>query len=229
MCLVVYFHCTLFSYNYISTSKKHLNQLEQLSIYHYDNNFYNEVFQNCSSLVTNRFKAIIIRDRSFCIKYLEPLNTLNCGIGGDIAQNVVWWTQNLPVISNLKIAAVLFGTSNLFQDPPEEIADGIIKILQTFQSNYNSINIAIGGILPRDASGSISWVLAKQVNEILKAKCSKSLLIYISKDSFRTFANSSLNTGFFVLDSMHLVQKWNLKLAVSILSSIENCSNVTCN
>ena len=162
MCLVVYFHCTLFSYNYISTSKKHLNQLEQLSIYHYDNNFYNEVFQNCSSLVTNRFKTIIIRDRSVCIKYLEPLKTLNCGIGGDIAQKVFWWTQNLPVISNLKIAVVLFGTSNLFQDPSEEIADGIIKILQTFQSNYNSINIAIGGILPRDASCPVNWVVIKR-------------------------------------------------------------------
>ena len=69
------------------------------------------------------------------------------------------------------------GTDNLFQDPPEEIADDIIKILQIFQSNYNSINIAIGDILPCDASCSINWVLIKEVKEILKDVPDHSLYI----------------------------------------------------
>ena len=47
---------------------------------------------------------------------------------------------------------ILRGTNNLFQDSPEDIADGSIEIAQTFQYSYNSINIAIGGILPHDAS-----------------------------------------------------------------------------
>ena len=67
----------------------------------------------------------------------------------------------IPVISSLKML-LLFGTNNLFQDSPEDIADGIIEIVQAFQSKYNSINIAIGGILSRDASWSINWVLIKQ-------------------------------------------------------------------
>ena len=59
----------------------------------------------------------------------------------------------------------------------QTFADGIIEIAQTFQSRYNSVNIATGGILPRDATWSINWVLIKEVNEILKAKCSKSFFI----------------------------------------------------
>ena len=158
--MVAYFHCSLFSYAYISTSKKHLNRLEQMSIYHYRSSFFNDVFQNCSRLVTNRFKTIIIwKDRSVCIKYLEPLNVLNCGIGDDRAQNIFWWSQNLPLISDLKIVVVLCEANNLLQDPPEEIAESITKILQTFQFSYNSINIAIGGILPGDASCCINWCL----------------------------------------------------------------------
>ena len=98
------------------------------------------------------------------------------------------------------------GTDNLFQDPPEEIADDIIKILQIFQSNYNSINIAIGDILPCDASCSINWVLIKEVKEILKGR-SKSFFIYIRYDSSRTFANSSLKTDLFALDYMHPVER----------------------
>ena len=139
-----------------------------------------------SSLITNSFKRRIIGDliaaglnryQSVWTKYLEPLKTLNCGIGGDRVQNVLWRAQNLPVISSLKNVVILCGTNNLFQDLPEDIADGVIQIARTFQSNYNSINIAIGGIRARGARGSLNRVLIKEVNEILKAKCSKSFFI----------------------------------------------------
>ena len=68
----------------------------------------------------------------------------------------------------------------MFQDSSECITYGVIEIAETFQSKYNSINIAIGGILPRDASWSINRVLIKEVNEILKVKCSRLFFIYIS-------------------------------------------------
>ena len=158
-----------------------------------------------SSLITNRFKKVIIggsiaagrnRYRSVWTKYLEPIKTLNCGIGGDRVQNVLWQAQNLPVISNIKNDVILCGTNN-FQDSPEDIADGVIEIAETFQSKYNSINIAIGGILPRDASWSINRVLIKEVNKILKEKCSRLFFIYINCDSCWTVANGSLNPDLF--------------------------------
>ena len=83
--------------------------------------------------------------------------------------------------------------NNLFQDSHEDIADGTVEIGQTFQTSYNSINIAIGGILPHDASWSINQVLIKEVDQILKAKCSKSFFIYIGYNSCWTVANGSLN------------------------------------
>ena len=86
---------------------------------------------------------------------------------------------------------ILCGTNNLFQDSREDIADGIIEISQTFQSSYNSINIAIGCILPCDASWSINWVLIKRGQQNFKS--SKSFLIsammYVKKKGeFRFFA-----------------------------------------
>ena len=136
---------------------------------------------------------------------------------------------DVPVISSLKNVVVLYGTNNLFQDSPEEIEDGIIEIAQTFRSKYNSINIAIGGTLPRDASWSINRVRIKEVNEMLKAKCSKLFFTYISYDSYWTVANVSLNPDLSFLNNVHLVEKGNLKLAESIFSLIENCNGVTCN
>ena len=98
------------------------------------------------------------------MKYVEPLKTLNCGVGGDRVQSVLW--QVLHVILSLKNAIILGEINNLFLDSPEDIADSIIEIVQTFQCSCNSINIAIGGIIPRDSSWSINRVLIKEINEI---------------------------------------------------------------
>ena len=175
-------------------------------------NWLNFHHRQCS-LITNRFKTIIIGDeiaaglnryRSVWAKYLEPLKTLNCGMGGDRVQNVTWRPQNLPVI-------ILFGTNNLFQDSPEDIADGVIEIADTFQCKYNSIIIAIGGILPRDASWSINWVLIKGVNETLKEKSSRLFFIYISYNSCWTVANGSLNPDLCILDNVHLNLNFKFK------------------
>ena len=106
-------------------------------------NWLNFHCHHCSSLITNHFKTIIIGDsiaaglnryQSVWTKYLEPLKTLNCGIGGDRVQNVLWRAQNPFVISSLKNVVILCGTNNLFQDSPEDIADGVIEIVETFQS-----------------------------------------------------------------------------------------------
>ena len=138
-------------------------------------NWLNFHCNHCSSLITNRFKTIIIGDsiaaalnryRSVWTKYLEPRKTLNCGIWGGRVQNDLWQVQSLPVISSLKNVFILCGTKNLFQGLPEDIADGITQIAQTWQSKDNSINIPIGGILLRDASWPINRVLIKEAKEV---------------------------------------------------------------
>ena len=60
--------------------------------------------------------------------FFKPIDALNCGIGGDKVQNVLWQVQNLPISSSLKNAVILCGTNNLQQDFPEDIVDGIIEI-----------------------------------------------------------------------------------------------------
>ena len=94
-----------------------------------------------------------------------------------------------------------------------------------FQFSYNSINIANGGILPLDVIWSINRMLIKEVNEILKAKCSMSFFIYIGYDSCWTFANYSLNPDLFFSGNLHLVKKGHLKFE----NKIENYNGVTCN
>ena len=60
------------------------------------------------------------------------IDALNCGIGGDKVQNVLWRVQNLPISSSLK-NIILCGANNLQQDSPEDIVDGIIEIGHCFK------------------------------------------------------------------------------------------------
>ena len=60
--------------------------------------------------------------------FFKPKDALKCSIGGNKVQNVLWRVQNLPISSSLKNAVILCGSSNLQQDSPEDIVDGIVEI-----------------------------------------------------------------------------------------------------
>ena len=98
----------------------------------------------------------------------------------------------------------------------------VLQKLCKHQSSYNSINIAIGGILPSDASWPVNGVLIKEVNK-------QNVPSHSVNNSCCTFANTLLNPDLFFSDNVHVVEKRNLKFAESIFSSIQNCNSVTCN
>ena len=116
-------------------------------------------------------------------RFLNPLKGLNCGVGDDIIQHVLWRALNLPVFSNLKNTVVLCGTNNLLLDSPKGIADGILDIAISSKTNYSCVNAIICGILHRDDSCSVNRVSIKKVNQILKLKCYESSYTFVSYKS----------------------------------------------
>ena len=66
----------------------------------------------------------------------------------------------------------------------------------------------------------------KEVNDILKTKCSQSCFTFICRDSDWTLSNASLDPDPFYLDNVHLVEKGNFKLAGLISSLTKNFDNV---
>ena len=59
--------------------------------------------------------------------------TLNCGLGGDKVQNVLWQDHNLPAVKSVRNVVILCGTIKLQLNAPKDIVDGIIKIGLTFK------------------------------------------------------------------------------------------------
>ena len=46
-------------------------------------------------------------------RYFKPFNAINCGIGGDRVQNILWQCQNLPSSPHLQNAVIMCGTNNI--------------------------------------------------------------------------------------------------------------------
>ena len=126
-------------------------------------------------LNSKSFKSILIGDslmaglhRYYKIwnNFFKAIDALNCGIGGDKVQSVLWRVQNFTISSTLKNAVILCGTNNLQQDSAEDIVDAIIEIGHCFKKRHHYINIFICMLLPRDECTSVDPVYVTETNKI---------------------------------------------------------------
>ena len=178
-------HCCFgfFNYGFIMTTtpSTRFSKMNWLNFHH----------NHCSKLAKNTFETILIGDsivaglsryQNIWDEFLKPRKALNCGLGGNGIQHVLWRALNLPVFSNLK-KVVLCGTNNLLPDLPKNIADGILEIARSFKTNYSCVNVIICVIQPRDNSWSVNRVSIKDVNQIFKFRCYESSYTFVSYDS----------------------------------------------
>jgi len=80
-------------------------------------------------------------------------NAVNLGIGGDRTQHVLWRLEN----GNLKgiepkLAVVMIGTNNANSNQPEQIADGIERIVELLKSKTPETEILLLAVFPRGAT-----------------------------------------------------------------------------
>lgn len=96
-------------------------------------------------------------------KYYGDRNAVNLGIGGDRTQHVIWRLDNgnLEGISP-DLAVIMIGTNNSRSNKPEEIADGIERIVEQLKTKTPETEILLLGIFPRGATPEDPL---RQVNE----------------------------------------------------------------
>ena len=86
-------------------------------------NWFNSHNKHCHSmtigyysklLIVNSIIADLSRYSNIWKRYFKPLNGINCGIGGDRVQNILWRCQNLPSSPHLlnAVMCVVQTTSN---------------------------------------------------------------------------------------------------------------------
>ena len=103
--------------------------------------------------------------------HLKPFNTVNCGIGGDSIQHLLWRVGHLSLPQSLRVAVLLCGTNNMQSDKPQDIAEGVIACGLKLQEKAPKLHVIVTGILPRDLHPTPMREQVQQTNSILKNSC----------------------------------------------------------
>ena len=161
-------------------------------------------------------------------------DTVNCGIGGDKTQNVLWRSKNISLPQSLKYVVINCGTNNLDTDNPDKISDGLICIALFFQKRMKDLQIVVNGLIPRDAINTKRRQKLLEVNQLLQYKCTYYTHVYFLKpDTDCTTLDGGLSKTFYYKDNIHLLQNGNKKLALSIKTKLDNirvnCHDITIN
>ena len=101
-------------------------------------------------------------------KYFKKHNAINCGIGGDRTQNVLWRAKEMVLPLSIRYVVLQFGTNNLGCDSPSKISQGILSVADILQRKSPSVRIIITGLLPRDSKWSKRRKSIMLVNKILR-------------------------------------------------------------
>ena len=96
---------------------------------------------------------------------------INLGIRGDRVEHVLWRVKDTAFPPRLK-NVILCGMNNINKDPPHDIVQRLTAIGSSFKNRFNSPNIFICGLLPRDECFSINRVIIDKINDFLSFKCS---------------------------------------------------------
>ena len=188
---------------------------------------------HCKSIITSNYSTLLIGDSlinglsrytNTWKRYLKPLDAINCGIGGDRVQNILWRCVNLPKSPSIRNAIILCGTSNIQYDTTEDIVDGILEIAFFLRSKYHLIHVAICGLIPRDDIWSINRIYINEINNDLLYKCKQNGFTFIDQKDW-TLQDASLKPNLFYVDKSHLVEDGNAKLAESIVNAINTNVN----
>ena len=151
---------------------------------------------------------------------LKPFNTVNCGIGGDSIQNLLWRVDHLSLPVSLRVAVLLCGTNNMQHDEPKDIAEGVIACGSKLVEKDPQLHVVITGILPRYQFPSERRNRIQQTNYMLKSKCWTKGFKYIEPSSQWVSATGELESGLYFKDHLHLIRPGNNILAMQMASIV---------
>ncbi len=82
-------------------------------------------------------------------KNFGKFNSVNFGIGGDRAENVLWRLENGELQgTEQKLTVLLIGTNNQGRNTAEEVAIGVTAVVKKLQANCPKTRILLLGIFP---------------------------------------------------------------------------------
>ena len=154
--------------------------------------------------------------------HLKPLHAINCGIGGDRAQHILWRVDNLSLPSTVSTAVILVGTNNMATDKSVDIASCVMASAVKLREKYPQLHVVVTGILPRGLHLSPLREKIRQTNVFLKSLCQKMpyATTFVEQSCSWTTDSGQLNEVLFHTDHLHLIKPGNDILARQLASVI---------
>ena len=123
---------------------------------------------NTSTVVIgDSIAASLIRYKNIWDKNFNR-DTVNCGIGGNKTQNVLWRSKNIPLPQSLKYVVINCGTNNLDLDNSDKISNRLTCIVLVFQKRMKHLQIVVNGLIPCDAINTKHGKKLLEVNHLLQ-------------------------------------------------------------
>jgi lysophospholipase L1-like esterase len=137
-------------------------------------------------------------------RFYGPRHAANFGIGGDRTQHVLWRIQNgeLEGISP-KVTVLMIGTNNLFDDTPDEIAQGIKTIVTEIRSRLPKTKVLLLGVFPRSPKPDVARERIQSINEKIARLDDGSQVHYLDIGKSFLTPDSSISAEI-MPDSLHL-------------------------
>ncbi len=143
-------------------------------------------------------------------KHFANYKTINIGIGGDKAQNVLWRLEHGGVDGlQPKVVIVMIGNNNMFFAPEtgvEAAAKGAQMCVANVREKFPQAEVIAAKILPCHAPGNAFYENIKKTNAVLQAlKLDSDPKVHVlDLWSDFTHADGSIKKPLFVPDNIHL-------------------------
>ena len=161
--------------------------------------WYGESARHCTNAVKHQAKCIIVGDS---IVYhlqrypsvwekLKTLGSVNCGIRGDLLQNVMWRVERMRLPVTTTVGIINCGINNIrgFSNShfsSHEVARNLVLCGEKLAEHHPLISIVIIGILPTEESFVGESLRIASVNKDLKVLCEKTQITFINPHKYFT-------------------------------------------
>ena len=139
-------------------------------------------------------------------KYYEPRNAVNMGFGGDKTQHVLWRIDHGELEGiNPRVAVLMIGTNNSWDNNPQETADGIEEICLKIRKKLPDTRILLLGIFPRGEAGDMHRKVNDAANALIPELADGKMIHFLNINEYFIKKDGSLG-NYFQPDQVHLTE-----------------------